>query len=59
MASVGLGLGRSASAIDLARNSANTLGTLAEQIMDKVPVAQEWDPVRKFLKVGEHGEIIF
>lgn len=40
-------------AMELARGSAHNLSKLAEQILDKVPEAGDWEPVRKFLKVRD------
>ena len=37
-------------AMELAKGSAEHLSKLAEQILDKVPTADDWDPVRKFLQ---------
>ena len=39
-------------AMEMARGSAEHLSKLAEQILGKVPGADEWEPVRKFLQVS-------
>lgn len=50
-----VGMAGARAAMDMARGSAEHLSKLAEQILEKVPEAENWEPVRKFLQVSQRA----